>query len=68
MNTPKTIALWPDGCPHNVTGEPTPGAPGKAESFTVADLVPGTCYFAMCSFDAESNRSEMSNVIKVEVK
>jgi hypothetical protein len=53
---------------HNVSGEPAPGKPGKAESFTVADLAPGTYYFALRSFDAESNRSGMSNVVKVDVK
>ena len=53
---------------HNVRGEPAPGAPGKREEFTVENLPAGTCYFAMRSFDAESNRSDMSNVIKVEVK
>jgi hypothetical protein len=52
----------------NVKGEPAPGKPGKAESFTVENLAPGTCYLALRSFDAESNRSEMSNVVQVEVK
>ncbi len=53
---------------HNVQGEPAPAEPGKAEKFTLEGLAAGTYHFALRSFDAESNRSDMSNVVQVEVK
>jgi len=52
----------------NVKGEPAPAKPGKTESFALEGLAPGTYHIALRSFDAESNRSEMSNVVQVEVK
>ena len=51
----------------NLTGEPTPAAPGKAERFTVTGL-PGTktLHFAVRSFDDSSNRSAISNSVTVK--
>jgi chitodextrinase len=47
-----------------VTGEPTPGAPGAAESFTVTGLQPATTYwFAIKTADDAGNWSLLSNVI-----
>jgi hypothetical protein len=47
----------------NVAGEPTPAPPGSTERFEVAGVPEGaTLYFALRSFDAEGNRSAMSNV------
>ena len=52
----------------NVKGEPVPAEPGKKDSFTVEGLPTGTCYFAVCSDDAEMNQSDISNVVKVDVE
>lgn len=52
----------------NVKGEPTPSEPGRKDKFVVEDLQPGTCYFAICSDDAEMNQSDMSNVVEVKVE
>lgn len=53
---------------NHVTGEPRPGAAGTKESMTVEGIRPGTRYFALRSFDAASNRSEISNLTATEVR
>jgi len=46
-----------------VSGEPTPNAPGQTEQFTVTGLSAGTqYYFALKSSDAAANVSALSNV------
>jgi hypothetical protein len=52
----------------NVDGEPRPGEAGKAESFEVKNLAPGKYWFAVKTFDAARNVSDISNVVEVEVK
>jgi hypothetical protein len=49
-----------------VTGEPEPKA--GAQSMIVENIPVGTRVFAIRSFDAQSNRSGLSNMVKVEVK
>jgi Tfp pilus assembly protein PilV len=45
------------------SGEPTPGAPGSSESFTVSGLASGTTfYFAIKTSDEVPNISALSNV------
>ena len=34
----------------------------------VKDLPAGTYYFALCSYDEDHNLSDLSNVVKVELK
>jgi hypothetical protein len=47
-----------------VTGEPTPGAPGASQSHTVTGLQPATTYwFAIKTVDDASNWSLVSNVV-----
>ena len=46
-----------------ITGEPTPGAAGTAQSFTANGLPTGrTLYFAIKSADDSGNWSAISNV------
>ena len=48
------------------TGEPTPKAPGGAETFTVTGLVGSTMYwFAIKAIDNGGNRSPLSNVLQL---
>jgi len=48
------------------TGEPTPKAPGGAETFTLTGLVGGTTYWiAIKAVDYGGNRSPLSNVLQV---
>lgn len=51
----------------NLTGEPTPAAPGKAERFTVAGAPQAkVLHFAVRSFDESNNRSAISNSVTVQ--
>ncbi|MCG3177927.1 MAG: hypothetical protein BIFFINMI_00250 [Phycisphaerae bacterium] len=59
------ISFW---AATNCAGEPAPGPAGTAESFTVTGLTPGVYWFALKSYDEMPNQSELSNVVKVEVK
>lgn len=52
----------------NVSGEPKPQVAGKRESFQVEGLAPGRYWFALKSFDADNNISDLSNVVAVEVQ
>ena len=51
----------------NVLGEPKPKASGQTETMTVK-AEPGACYFGIRSFDDSQNRSELSNVVKINVE
>lgn len=50
-----------------VTGEPAPSSMGTRQSMVVEGLPSGRLYFAIRSFDAESNRSAISNLAEVAV-
>lgn len=52
----------------NVRGEPQPSPAGTKETFTIEGLAPGVYWFAMKSYDSQPNQSDLSNVVKVEVK
>jgi hypothetical protein len=60
----RAVAYW--NMAANVLGEPAPQSPGKAEKMTVALPAGKTIWLAVRSFDAEHNRSGISNVVKVE--
>jgi len=48
---------------NQATGEPSPGAPGSSESFTVTGLSEATVYyFAIKTMDGEPNTSTLSNI------
>jgi len=56
-----TAATW--SAATQVSGEPKPGTPGKADSLVVNGLLSDTYYyFALKSADKESNWSDLSNV------
>ncbi len=56
-----TNTNWSSATP--VSGLPIPGNPGKAETFTVSGLNPGTkYYFAIKSIDTAGNISNLSNI------
>ena len=62
--TPITMANWAAATP--VNGEPTPGAPGSAQSHTVTGLTRQvTYYFALRVADEAGNLSALSNVPSV---
>jgi len=50
----------------NCTGEALPGDPGVAEEFTVSNVPDDAVYFAIRSFDDQSNQSVISNVVKAK--
>ncbi len=52
----------------NCKGEPKPSAAGARERFTVSGLAPGTCWFALKTYDEQPNQSDLSNVVRVEVR
>jgi hypothetical protein len=59
------ISFW---AATNCTGEPKPGNAGAKESYTVEGLTPGTYWFALKSYSKKPNQSDLSNVVKVDVK
>ncbi len=59
------ISFW---AATNCKGEPKPAAAGARASFTVTGLKPGTHWFALKTYDEQPNQSDLSNVVKVEVK
>ena len=62
-----TEANWQNAT--QVTGEPTPGAPGTAEQMTMSGLQPGeTYYFAVKVLDEVPNHSILSNVANAVAK
>jgi hypothetical protein len=61
----REISFWAAA---NCQGEPAPAAGGTKESLIVSNLAPGTCWFALKSYDKQPNQSDLSNVVFVEVK
>ncbi|MDD4888727.1 MAG: glycoside hydrolase family 127 protein [Phycisphaerae bacterium] len=61
----KAISFW---AAVNCKGEPKPSPAGAKESFTAEGLAPGTYWFALKVYDAQPNQSDLSNVVKVDVK
>ena len=61
----KALSFW---AATNVKGEPKPAAAGAKETFTVDGLAPGAYWFALKTYDRQPNQSDLSNVVKVEVK
>jgi len=53
---------------NHVTGKPKPAAAGTRQSMTVEGIPAGPRYFAIRSFDDESNRSAISDTAEVEVR
>lgn len=53
---------------NHVAGEPRPRVAETKESMMVAGIPAGKRYFAVRSFDAASNRSEISNMAETEVQ
>jgi hypothetical protein len=51
----------------NVVGEPIPASEGSQETFTVTGLKAGTYYFAIRSYDPNSNQSPLSNMASAVV-
>ena len=59
------ISFWAAA---NCKGEPKPARPGSKQTFTVEGLEPGAVWFALKTYDEQPNQSDLSNVVKVEVK
>jgi hypothetical protein len=53
---------------YNVPDEPAPQTAGRPESYERTGLEPGTYWFAVKSFDAARNMSDISNVVRIEVR
>ena len=58
-------AFW---AAENLDGEPAPSAAGTRQSLTVTGLPPGIYHFALKTWDEAPNLSELSNVVRAEVK
>ncbi len=63
---PPEYANWWAG--KNVSSEPLPLEPGSKQVFVIRGLKTGSYYFAIRSWDADSNRSSISNLVKVVIK
>ncbi len=61
----KQLAFWQA---FNVEGEPAHGAAGTKQEMTVEKLPTGKLWFALKSWDRASNMSDISNVVKLDVK
>ncbi len=61
----KQLAFW-QGV--NLAGEPAPEAAGAKQEMTVEKLPAGKLFFAVKSWDAARNMSELSNVVEVQVR
>jgi hypothetical protein len=61
----KNLAFWQA---ENAKGEPAPGKPGEKREMTVGGLSAGKVHFALKSWDAADNVSDISNVVAVEVR
>ncbi|MHC4917648.1 MAG: fibronectin type III domain-containing protein, partial [Planctomycetota bacterium] len=59
------LAWW---AARNAKGEPAPGEPGAKEKFEISGLTPGTYWFALKTRDGADNLSQISNVVKADVK
>ena len=53
---------------NHVAGEPKPRVAETKESMIIEGIPVGKRYFAVRSFDAASNRSEISNMAETEVQ
>ena len=56
------ISFW---AATNCKSEPAPAAAGKRQSYIVTGLAAGTHWFALKSYDAQPNQSDLSNVVKL---
>ncbi len=63
---PPEYANWWAG--QNVSNEPLPLEPGNKQVFVIDGLKAGSYYFAIRSWDALNNRSNISNLLKVIIK
>ena len=61
----KQRAFW---AAHNLSGAPKPGVAGAKEGMIVEGPPAGTAHFAIKSWDAASNASGLSNVVKIMVE
>ena len=61
----KEISFW---AAVNCKDEPAPATPGTRESLDVKDLEPGTYWFALKTYDEQPNQSDLSNVVRADVK
>jgi hypothetical protein len=52
----------------NIDGEPAPSPAGTRETCVLEELQPGTCYFALKTWDNGPNMSGLSNVARVDVE
>jgi hypothetical protein len=52
----------------NLAGEPAPAKAGSRERFLVRDLPAGIHYFAVRARDRQDNESDLSNVVRIEIK
>jgi hypothetical protein len=52
----------------HAAGGPKPGSAGTKESMVIDGIPAGKRYFAVRSFDAACNRSELSSTAEVEVR
>jgi hypothetical protein len=59
------ISFW---AATNCKGEPKPAAAGAKETYVAEGVPAGTCWFALKTYDAQPNQSDLSNVVKVEVR
>ena len=63
---PTEFANWWAG--ENISDEPAPEIQGSKQSFTIKGLGTGHYYFAIKSWDASDNRSQISNLAEVVIK
>lgn len=61
----KPRAFW---AAYNLSGAPKPGAAGTKEGMVVEGLPAGTIHIAIMSWDAASNASGLSNVVRITVE
>jgi hypothetical protein len=61
----KQLAFWQAV---NVEGEPEPGKAGERQEMVAKGLPAGKLYFAVKSWDAVNNMSDLSNLVGLEVK
>jgi hypothetical protein len=61
----RQVAFW---AAENTDSEPDPSPAGHGETCVVDGLIPGSYFFALKTWDDESNMSELSNVTCADVK
>ncbi|MBN1546060.1 MAG: hypothetical protein JW902_05300 [Syntrophaceae bacterium] len=52
----------------NIPGEPGIDSSGAQNELIIPDLAPGSYYFAVKSYDAASNQSDISNVVTIDLR